>query len=142
MHQLPANYAVNLAAGADEATFERAVSKASSMGALVLAQYPAFGTFFVQSGSPTFAGDLGGQLSDAGISFHSVGPTRQAPVLGNEAVLPVETAGGPVVASGDAPAPAGQSPVRRRSPSTPSPASSASSWGRGPRASTSALTAA
>ncbi len=111
MHQLPANYAVNLAAGTDEATFERAVAKASSMGALVLAQYPAFGTFFVQSGSPTFAGDLGGQLSDAGISFHSVGPTRQAPVLGNEAVLPVETAGGPVVASGDTPAPAGQSPV-------------------------------
>ena len=111
MHQLPANYAVNLAAGTDEATFERAVAKASSMGALVLAQYPAFGTFFVQSGSPTFAGDLGGELSDAGISFHSVGPTRQAPVLGNEAVLPVETAGGPVVASGDAPAPAGQSPV-------------------------------
>ena len=111
MHQLPANYAVNLAAGTDEATFERAVSKASSMGALVLAQYPAFGTFFVQSGSPTFAGDLGGELSDAGISFHSVGPTRQAPVLGNEAVLPVETAGGPAVASGDAPAPAGQSPV-------------------------------
>ena len=111
MHQLPANYAVNLAAGTDEATFERAVAKASSMGALVLAQYPAFGTFFVQSGSPTFAGDLGGQLSDAGISFHSVGPTRQAPVLGNEAVLPVETAGGPAVASGDAPAPAGQSPV-------------------------------
>ena len=111
MHQLPANYAVNLATGTDEATFERAVAKASSMGALVLAQYPAFGTFFVQSGSPTFAGDLGGELSDAGISFHSVGPTRQAPVLGNEAVLPVETAGGPVVASGDAPAPAGQSPV-------------------------------
>ena len=111
MHQLPANYAVNLAAGTDEATFERAVAKASSMGALVLAQYPAFGTFFVQSGSPTFAGDLGGELSNAGISFHSVGPTRQAPVLGNEAVLPVETAGGPVVASGDTPAPAGQSPV-------------------------------
>ena len=110
-HQLPANYAVNLTAGADEATFQRAVAKASSLGGLVLAQYPAFGTFFVQSGSPSFASDLGAALSEAGISFHSVGPTRQAPVLGNEAVLPVETAGGPAVASGDAPAPAGQSPV-------------------------------
>ena len=110
-HQLPANYAVNLTAGADEATFQRAAAKASSLGGLVLAQYPAFGTFFVQSGSPSFASDLGAVLSEAGISFHSVGPTRQAPVLGNEAVLPVETAGGPVVASGDAPAPAGQSPV-------------------------------
>ena len=110
-HQLPANYAVNLTAGADEATFQRAAAKASSLGGLVLAQYPAFGTFFVQSGSPSFASDLGAALSEAGISFHSVGPTRQAPVLGNEAVLPVETAGGPAVASGDAPAPAGQSPV-------------------------------
>ena len=110
-HQLPANYAVNLTVGADEATFQRAAAKASSMGGLVLAQYPAFGTFFVQSGSPSFASDLGAALSEVGISFHSVGPTRQAPVLGNEAVLPVETAGGPAVASGDAPAPAGQSPV-------------------------------
>ena len=95
-HQLPANYAVNLTAGADEATLQRAVAKASSLGGLVLAQYPAFGTFFVQSGSPSFASDLGAALSDAGISFHSVGPTRQAPVLGNEAVMPVGTEGTPV----------------------------------------------
>ena len=95
-HQLPANYAVNLTAGADEATLQRAAAKASSLGGLVLAQYPAFGTFFVQSGSPSFASDLGAALSDAGISFHSVGPTRQAPVLGNEAVMPVGTEGTPV----------------------------------------------
>ncbi len=80
-HQLPANYAVNLTSGTDEATFQRAVAKASSLGALVLAQYPAFGTFFVQSGSPSFAGDLGVALSESGISFHSVGPTRQAPAV-------------------------------------------------------------
>ena len=95
MHQLPANYAVNLTAGADEATFQRAVAKASSLGGLVLAQYPAFGTFFVQSGSPSFAGDLGGELSEAGISFHSVGPTRQAPVSGNEAIVPADPASQP-----------------------------------------------
>lgn len=95
-HQLPANYAVNLTAGADEATLQRAVAKASSLGGLVLEQYPAFGTFFVQSGSPSFASDLGAALSEAGISFHSVGPTRQAPVLGNEAVMPVGTEGTPV----------------------------------------------
>ena len=95
-HQLPANYAVNLTAGADEATFQRAAAKASSLGGLVLAQYPAFGTFFVPSSSPSFASDLGAALSDAGISFHSVGPTRQAPVLGNEAVMPVGTEGTPV----------------------------------------------
>ena len=94
-HQLPANYAVNLTSGTDEATFQRAVAKASSLGALVLAQYPAFGTFFVQSGSPSFAGDLGVALSESGISFHSVGPTRQAPVSGNEAIVPVDKAGQP-----------------------------------------------
>ena len=96
IHQLPANYAVNLTAGTDEATFQRAAAKASSLGGLVLAQYPAFGTFFVQSGSPSFASDLGAALAEAGISFHSVGPTRQAPVLGNEAVMPVGTEGTPV----------------------------------------------
>ena len=101
-HQLPANYAVNLTAGADEATFQRAAAKASSLGALVLVQYPAFGTFFVQSGSPSFASDLGAALSEAGISFHSVGPTRQAPVLGNEAVLPVERVGQPGAATDEA----------------------------------------
>ena len=99
-HQLPANYAVNLTVGADEATLQRAVAKASSLGGLVLEQYPAFGTFFVQSGSPSFASDLGAALSEAGISFHSVGPTRQAPVLGNEAVMPVGTEGTPVPGAG------------------------------------------
>ena len=99
-HQLPANYAVNLTAGADEATLQRAAAKASSLGGLVLAQYPAFGTFFVQSGSPSFASDLGAALSEASISFHSVGPTRQAPVLGNEAVMPVGTEGNPVPGAG------------------------------------------
>ena len=100
-HQLPANYAVNLTVGADEATLQRAAAKASSLGGLVLAQYPAFGTFFVQSGSPSFASDLGAALSEAGISFHSVGPTRQAPVLGNEAVMPVGTEGNPVPGAAD-----------------------------------------
>ena len=100
-HQLPANYAVNLTAGADEATFQRAAAKASSLGALVLAQYPAFGTFFVQSGSPSFASDLGAALSEVGISFHSVGPTRQAPVLGNEAITPIGAEGNPVPGAAD-----------------------------------------
>ena len=100
-HQLPANYAVNLTAGTDEATFQRAAAKASSLGGLVLAQYPAFGTFFVQSGSPSFASDLGAALSEAGISFHSVGPTRQAPVLGNEAITPIGVEGNPVAGTAD-----------------------------------------
>ena len=88
--QLPANYAVNLPKGADKATFERAAAQASFLGGLVLARYPQFGTFFVQSASPSFSPDLGAALIKAGISYDSIGPTRQAPVGGNEAVVPVD----------------------------------------------------
>ncbi len=88
--QLPANYAVNLPKGADKATFERAAAQASFLGGLVLARYPQFGTFFVQSASPSFSPDLGAALIKEGISYDSIGPTRQAPVGGNEAVVPVD----------------------------------------------------
>ena len=87
--QLPANYAVNLPKGTDNATFQRAAAQASFHGGLLLAQYPAFGTFFVQSASPTFSPDLGAALVKEGISYDSIGPTRQAPVGGNEAVVPI-----------------------------------------------------
>ena len=90
--QLPANYAVNLPKGADRATFERAAAQASFLGGLVLARYPQFGTFFVQSASPSFSPDLGAALIKEGISYDSIGPTRQAPVGGNEAVVPVDYA--------------------------------------------------
>ena len=88
--QLPANYAVNLPKGTDKATFERAAAQASFRGGLVLARYPQFGTFFVQSASPSFSPDLGAALIKEGISYDSIGPTRQAPVGGNEAVVPVD----------------------------------------------------
>ncbi len=90
--QLPANYAVNLPKGADKATFERAAAQASFLGGLVLARYPQFGTFFVQSASPSFSPDLGAALIKEGISYDSIGPTRQAPVGGNEAVVPIDYA--------------------------------------------------
>jgi len=88
--QMPQNYAVNLAADADEATFQRALYQASLLGGMVLESYPALRTFFVQSSSAAFAMDLGYALADSGISFHSVGPTRQAPVVGNEAIVSQE----------------------------------------------------
>lgn len=88
--QLPANYAVNLPTGTDKATFERAAAQASFKGGLVLARYPQFSTFFVQSASPTFSPDLGAALIKEGISYDSIGPTRQAPVGGNEAVVPID----------------------------------------------------
>ncbi|SPT54683.1 S8 family serine peptidase [Schaalia odontolytica] len=88
--QLPANYAVNLPRGTDHATFQRALAQASNLHGLVLAQYPAFGTFFVQAASPTFSPDLGAALVKEGISYDSIGPTRQAPVGGNEVMVPVD----------------------------------------------------
>ena len=88
--QLPANYAVNLPTGTDKATFERAAAQASFKGGLVLGRYPQFSTFFVQSASPTFSPDLGAALIKEGISYDSIGPTRQAPVGGNEAVVPID----------------------------------------------------
>ena len=90
--QLPANYAVNLPKGTDHATFQRALAQASNLHGLVLSQYPAFGTFFVQAASPTFSPDLGAALVKEGISYDSIGPTRQAPVGGNEVMVPVDYA--------------------------------------------------
>ena len=77
------NYAVNLPADATRYDFNAAVSKASENG-VVLAQYPEFNTFFVQSVKASFAPTLGKSLVDAGISYHSIGPTRYKTVTGAE----------------------------------------------------------
>ena len=77
------NYAVNLAADATHYDFNAAVSKASENG-VVLAQYPEFNTFFVQSVKASFAPTLGKSLVDAGISYQSIGPTRYKTVTGSE----------------------------------------------------------
>ena len=58
------NYAVNLPATASRYDFNAAVSKASENG-VVLAQYPEFNTFFVQSVKAAFAPTLGKSLVDA-----------------------------------------------------------------------------
>ena len=77
------NYAVNLPADATRYDFNAAVSKASENG-VVLAQYPEFNTFFVQSVKASFAPTLGKSLVDAGISYQSIGPTRYKTVTGDE----------------------------------------------------------
>ena len=51
---------------------------------VVLAQYPEFNTFFVQSVKASFAPTLGKSLVDAGISYQSIGPTRYKTVTGSE----------------------------------------------------------
>ena len=77
------NYAVNLPATASRYDFNAAVSKASENG-VVLAQYPEFNSFFVQSVKAAYAPDLGKSLVDGGISYDSIGPTRFKTVTGDE----------------------------------------------------------
>ena len=77
------NYAVNLTDDASRYDFNAAVSKASENG-VVLAQYPEFNTFFVQSVKVAFTPTLGKSLVDAGISYQSIGPTRYKTVTGSE----------------------------------------------------------
>ena len=77
------NYAVNLPATASRYDFNTAVSKASENG-VVLAQYPEFNSFFVQSVKAAYAPDLGKSLVAAGISYDSIGPTRYKTVTGDE----------------------------------------------------------
>ena len=77
------NYAVNLPATASRYDFNAAVSKASENG-VVLAQYPEFNSFFVQSVKAAYAPDLGKTLVAAGISYDSIGPTRYKTVTGDE----------------------------------------------------------
>lgn len=77
------NYAVNLPATASRYDFNAAVSKASENG-VVLAQYPEFNSFFVQSVKAAYAPDFGKSLVAAGISYDSIGPTRYKTVTGDE----------------------------------------------------------
>ena len=51
---------------------------------VVLAQYPEFNSFFVQSVKAAYAPDLGKSLVAAGISYDSIGPTRYKTVTGDE----------------------------------------------------------
>lgn len=74
------NYAINLSPQASAEDLARATSLVASAGGVALASYPQIGTFFAQSESASFAPDLAQALAKAGISVHSVGPTRVAAV--------------------------------------------------------------
>ena len=84
------NYAINLA-GTNPEDLERALALVPGAGGAALASYPEIGTFFAQSATPSFAPDLAAALRAVGISIHSIGPTRVAPVLYYERVeLPTD----------------------------------------------------
>ena len=74
------NYAINLSPQASAEDLARATSLVASAGGVALASYPQIGTFFAQSESASFAPDVAQALAKAGISVHSVGPTRVAAV--------------------------------------------------------------
>ena len=84
------NYAINLV-GTNPEDLQRALALVPGAGGAALASYPEIGTFFAQSATPSFAPDLAAALRQAGISIHSIGPTRVAPVLYYERVeLPTD----------------------------------------------------
>ena len=84
------NYAINLV-GTNPEDLQRALALVPGAGGAALASYPEIGTFFAQSATPSFAPDLAAALRAAGISIHSIGPTRVAPVLYYERVeLPTD----------------------------------------------------
>ena len=84
------NYAINLA-GTNPEDLQRALALVPGAGGAALASYPEIGTFFAQSATPSFAPDLAAALRQAGISIHSIDPTRVAPVLYYERVeLPTD----------------------------------------------------
>ena len=94
------NYAINLSPQASAEDLARATSLVASAGGVALASYPQIGTFFAQSESASFAPDLAQALAKAGISVHSVGPTRVAPVPEGERQAAPDPQPGPQ--SGDA----------------------------------------
>ena len=122
------NYAINLA-GTNPEDLQRALALVPGAGGAALASYPEIGTFFAQSATPSFAPDLAAALRAAGISIHSIGPTRVAPVLYYERVeLPTDkkdeapqsgAAGTPCAMRPRAPLPPGR--TRRSSTGVPSP---------------------
>ena len=99
------NYAINLAPGASASDLERAIGLVPSVKGAALASYPEIGTFFAQSATPSFAPDLAAALKDAGISVHSIGPTRTEGVLYYERVaLPTNDEATAVEENADTPA--------------------------------------
>ena len=74
------NHAVNLTDDASRYDFNAAVSKVPENG-VVLAQYPEFNTFFVQSVKAAFAPTLGKSLVDAASPTSRLAPpaTRRSP---------------------------------------------------------------
>ena len=78
------NYAINLDSNVGESEMASAADLIPSVGGVLLTSYPQLGTLFAQSESASFAPDLAAALAKAGVSVHSIGPTRVAAVPESE----------------------------------------------------------
>ena len=78
------NYAINLDSNVGESELASAADLIPSVGGVLLTSYPQLGTLFAQSESASFAPDLAAALAKAGVSIHSIGPTRVAAVPESE----------------------------------------------------------
>ena len=108
------NYAINLDPDAGESEMASAADLIPSVGGVLLTSYPQLGTMFAQSESASFAPDMAAALAKAGVSIHSIGPTRVAAVPENERAVGGATPAAPAAESAAAPAADG----RTRQPQT------------------------
>lgn len=93
------NYAINLDSNVGESEMASAADLISSVGGVLLTSYPQLGTLFAQSESASFAPDLADALAKAGVSVHSIGPTRVAAVPESERAVGGATSAVPAAAS-------------------------------------------
>ena len=125
------NYAINLDPNAGESEMATAIDLIPTVGGILMTDYPQLGTLFAQSESASFAPDLAAALAKAGVSVHSIGPTRVA------AVPDIERFTNPLPPPAAAAAPdaaaAANAPDADAAPTIPGPnspvASSGTNWG-------------
>ena len=99
------NYAINLDPNVGESEMASAADLIPSVGGVLLTSYPQLGTMFAQSESASFAPDLAAALAKAGVSVHSIGPTRVAAVPESERAVGGATHAAPAAApAADTPA--------------------------------------
>ena len=137
------NYAINLDPNAGESEMATAIDLIPTVGGILMTDYPQLGTLFAQSESASFAPDLAAALAKAGVSVHSIGPTRVAAVPDIERFTnplpPPAAAAAPDAAANantpdaDAAAAPANAPDADAAPTIPGPnspvASSGTNWG-------------
>ena len=125
------NYAINLDPNAGESEMATAIDLIPTVGGILMTDYPQLGTLFAQSESASFAPDLAAALAKAGVSVHSIGPTRVAAVPDIERFTnpfpPPDAAAAPDAAAN------ANAPDADAAPTIPGPnspvASSGTNWG-------------